>query len=369
MQALKGIRVLDFSTLLPGPMATLILAEAGADVVKVERPNTGDDLRGYSDKLGPDSVSFASLNRGKRSVAVDLKGADALQRLRPLIEAADVVVEQFRPGVMDRLGFGYEALKRINPGVIYCSITGFGQYGPKRDLAAHDLNYVAQSGMLSRVQADGGGPTLPIALIADIGGGTYPAVINILMALFRRTRDGQGCHLDVSMHDNLLPLMYATLAAGFGMDDWPGPGAEITTGASPRYNIYATSDGRHVAAGPLEDKFWNNFCDVIGLPGPLRATTADPAVVRAAVAGLIRARDAAHWRAAFAGRDVCADIIASVEEGARDPHYEARGLFAHRLLCGGKELPAAPVPLDAGLRGAPDVLGYPSLGEANELLG
>ena len=148
MQPLAGIRVLDFSTLLPGPMATLLLADAGAEVIKIERPN-GEEMRGYEPKIGADSVNFALLNRGKRSVTIDLKAAGAVERLKPLIASADVVVEQFRPGVMDRLGIGYEALNAINPRIIYCAITGFGQTGPKAQVAAHDLNYVAESGMLA----------------------------------------------------------------------------------------------------------------------------------------------------------------------------------------------------------------------------
>jgi crotonobetainyl-CoA:carnitine CoA-transferase CaiB-like acyl-CoA transferase len=143
-QPLAGVRVLDFSTLLPGPMATLLLAEAGAEVIKIERPGRGDEMRAYTPKLGPDSVNFALLNRGKRSLAIDLKAPGAVARLKPLIESADVVIEQFRPGVMDRLGLGYDAMRTINPRIIYCAITGYGQSGARADVAAHDLNYVSE---------------------------------------------------------------------------------------------------------------------------------------------------------------------------------------------------------------------------------
>ena len=149
MQPLSGIRVLDFSTLLPGPMATLLLAEAGAEVIKIERPDSGEELRNYKPRFADTSVSFAMLNRGKGSIAIDLKAPDALSRLRPLIATTDVVVEQFRPGVMDRLGLGYEALSAINPRIVYCAITGYGQNGPKAQVAAHDLNYQADAGLLS----------------------------------------------------------------------------------------------------------------------------------------------------------------------------------------------------------------------------
>ena len=150
MAPLQGLLVLDFSTLLPGPMASLILAEAGARVVKIERPGRGDEMRSYEPKLGEDSVNFAMLNRGKQSIALDLKAPDAVQRLMPLLKSADILIEQFRPGVMERLGLGYETLRKINPQLVYCSITGWGQTGPKASVASHDLNYVAETGMCCR---------------------------------------------------------------------------------------------------------------------------------------------------------------------------------------------------------------------------
>ncbi|MEK7875381.1 MAG: CaiB/BaiF CoA-transferase family protein, partial [Pseudomonadota bacterium] len=193
MRPLEGIRVLDFSTLLPGPLATLLLAEAGAEVIKIERPGRGDEMRSYAPKFGPDSVNFALLNRGKRSIAMDLKEKGAVKKLMPLLKSADVIVEQYRPGVMDRLGLGYEALNKINPRIIYCAITGYGQSGPRAEVAAHDLNYVAEAGMLALAAGADGAPVVPAALVAALGGGTYPAVINILLALRERDRPGRGC--------------------------------------------------------------------------------------------------------------------------------------------------------------------------------
>jgi crotonobetainyl-CoA:carnitine CoA-transferase CaiB-like acyl-CoA transferase len=208
MQPLSGILVLDFSTLLPGPMATLLLAEAGAEVIKIERTGSGEELRGSQPRFADTSVSFAMLNRGKRSIAIDLKVPDAVSRLRPLIESADVVVEQFRPGVMDRLGLGYDALSAINTRIVYCAITGYGQSGPKAQVAAHDLNYQADAGLLSIAAGADGAPVVPNALVADIAGGAYPAVLNILLALRDRDRTGKGCKLDIAMTDGLLPFVY-----------------------------------------------------------------------------------------------------------------------------------------------------------------
>jgi crotonobetainyl-CoA:carnitine CoA-transferase CaiB-like acyl-CoA transferase len=247
MQPLEGIRVLDFSTLLPGPLATLMLAEAGAEVIKIERPGRGDEMRSYTPKFGVDSVNFALLNRGKRSIAMDLKEQGAVAKLMPLLKSADVIVEQYRPGVMDRLGLGYEALDKINPRIIYCAITGYGQSGPRAEVAAHDLNYVAEAGMLALAAGADGAPVVPAALVADIGGGTYPAVINILLALRERDRTGKGCKLDIAMADNLFAFMYWALGNGQAGGQWPAPGGDLVTGGSPRYNVYRTKDGKFVA--------------------------------------------------------------------------------------------------------------------------
>jgi crotonobetainyl-CoA:carnitine CoA-transferase CaiB-like acyl-CoA transferase len=338
-------------------------------VIKIERPVSGDEMRSYQPKFGPSSVNFALLNRGKRSVAIDLKAADAVARLRPLIARADIVVEQFRPGVMQRLGLGYEALAAINPRIIYCAITGYGQSGPKAQVAAHDLNYVAESGLLGLAAGADGAPVVPPALIADIAGGAYPAMINILLALRERDATGRGRKLDVAMADNLFTFMYWALGNGLAAGAWPRPGGELVSGGSPRYQIYRTQDGRFLAAAPLEQKFWDNFCDAIGLAAEWREDVRDPVGTRAAVAQCIAARTAAKWRAALAGKDVCCSIVASVEEALADAHFQTRGLFAQRLAAEGRAITALPVPVDAGFRSEADSASYPALGADNALIG
>jgi alpha-methylacyl-CoA racemase len=367
MQPLAGIKVIDFSTLLPGPLATLLLAEAGAEVIKIERPGRGDEMRAYEPRLGPDSVNFAVLNRGKRSIAIDLKDPAARARLMPLVCEADVLIEQFRPGVMDRLGLGYETLKMENPRLVYCSLTGYGQSGPKAGIAAHDLNYIAETGLLSLGADREGTPVIPPALIADIGGGAYPAVINILLALQGRARTGEGCYLDVAMCDNLFPFMYWALGQGFAAGRWPRPGGELVTGGSPRYQIYRTADARFLAAAPLEQRFWERFCELIGLEARLRNDALDPASTIDRIARVIGARDAAHWQEVFRGEDVCCAIVRSLEEALEDPHFCGRGLFDHTLRADGRSVPAVPVPIAPGFRD-PASRGHPELGEANELL-
>jgi len=365
---LSDVRVLDFSTLLPGPLATLLLAEAGAEVIKIERPGRGDEMRSYTPKFGADSVNFALLNRGKRSIAIDLKEKTAIGKLKPLLESADIVVEQFRPGVMDRLGLGYDALSKSYPRIIYCAITGYGQHGPRADTAAHDLNYIADAGMLALAAGSDGAPVPPPALIADIGGGTYPAVINILLALRDRDRTGKGCKLDIAMGDNLFTFMYWAMGNGEVAGEWPTPGGDLVTGGSPRYNVYRTRDGKFVAAAPLEQKFWENFCALVELAPEARDDSRDAASTRRAVAEKIATRTAAEWRVLFAGKDVCCSIMASIQEALRDAHFVARGVFAAKLAADGRQMTALPVPVAPQFRARPDSAGYPALGEANGLL-
>jgi len=317
---LEGLTVLDFSTLLPGPLATLMLAEAGAEVVKVERPG-GEDMRQFPPPLGDGSAPYAALNGAKKSIVVDLKCEAGRRSLEPLLAQADILVEQFRPGVMDRLGLGYEAVKRINPRVIYCSITGYGQHGPRAQEAGHDLNYQAVTGLLSL------SPGMPAALVADIAGGAMPAVMNILLALRARDRTGQGCFLDLAMADSMFTFAWFAMAEGRATGCYPGPGENMLAGGSPRYGLYATQDGWLVAVGALEEKFWDVFCGAIVLPDALRDDGRDPEATRQAVAERIRARPAAAWRTILEPANCCCTLVASLDEALRDEHFMARGLF------------------------------------------
>ncbi len=345
---LDGVRVLDFSSLLPGPLATLLLQEAGATVVKVERPPHGDPLRERP-------AQFDLLNAGKQSVLLDLKSAEGLARLEPLLRDADVVVEGFRPGVMDRLGLGYDDVRRTNPGVIYCSISGYGQAGPRRLLTGHDLNYVGHSGLLHlRSHPDVPGAALPSALVADVGCGSYPAVINILLALLRRERTGVGGALDIAMADNVFPFAFWALAPD-SRDDLRS-GAGRLTGGSPRYQTYPTGDGRLALVAPLEDVLWERFCKAVGLPEPLRDDGRDPRATIAACADIIVARDAEHWRAAFEAADCSCTIAATVEEAMRDPAFRDRRLFEGRAMGADRAASVGlPLPLDASLSRSTDL--------------
>lgn len=362
--ALAGVRVLDFSTLLPGPMATLFMAEAGAEVVKIERPGKGDEMRSYIPRWGGDSTNFHLLNRGKKSIALDLKSPQERERLRPLIETADVVVEQFRPGVMARLGLGYDDVAAIKPDIIYCSITGYGQSGPRMLQAGHDLNYQGDTGLLALSHGTADSPVIPPMLAADIAGGAYPALINILLALRQRDRTGEGAYLDIAMTDNLFPFLYWAQGEGQSTGKWPGNGDSLVTGGTPRYRLYPTSDGRMAAVAAIEQKFWEAFCEAIELEPDLRRDDHDPAATIAGVAKTIRARPASEWAAVFEKADCCCSIVRSLKEARQDPHFIARGAFSSEVEGpDGRRMPALPTPVAPIFRaGLHDVAQAPELG-------
>jgi alpha-methylacyl-CoA racemase len=350
MQPLSGIRIVDLTNLLPGPLATLMLAEAGADVVKIERPG-GDDMRGYDPQWQGTGAAFSLLNRGKNALTIDLKTADGAAELRALLEGADVLVEQFRPGIMAKLGFGYEAVRAINPKLIYCSISGYGQSGPRALEAGHDLNYIASTGLLAFQPGPADRPVVPPALVADIAGGTFPAVINILLALRQRDLTGEGCHLDIAMTDAMFTFAWRALAGFWATGSLAASGQGELTGASPRYHLYPAKDGGIVACAALEDHFWRRFATVIGLDESLTDDKRDPAATMAAVAAIISARSVADWAPMFAKADCCVTIVRSLDEALADPHFVARGLFAHRVEgAQGATLTALPVPIDSQFR-------------------
>jgi crotonobetainyl-CoA:carnitine CoA-transferase CaiB-like acyl-CoA transferase len=362
MQPLNGLFVLDFTTLLPGPLATLMLAEAGAEVLKIEQPD-GENARRFPPFVGNESASFMMLNRGKASLTLDLKTSAAREKLVPLIKRADILVEQFRPGVMGRLGLGYDDLKKINPRLIYCSISGYGQSGPRVHEAGHDINYIGNTGLLDLQPGPAARPVVPPMLAADIAGGSFPAVINILLALRARDQSGQGCHIDIAMTDAMFTFTWAALAIGAATGQFPKPGALWLVGGSPRYQIYPAKDGKLIACGALESKFWAAFTAAIGLSKEFVDDARDPVATRYAVAKLIFGKTSDEWRPIFAAADCCATVIVPLEDAMRDPHFVERGLFAHQVGTEtGKALPALPLPIAPEFRGTPGEKKAPKLG-------
>lgn len=308
---LSKIKVVDFTTLLPGPLCTLMLAEAGADVLKIERPGVGDEMREQGPKIGDKSAAFLQLNRGKRSLVKDLKHPRDQEDVRELVRDADVVVEQFRPGVMKRLGLDYESARLLNPRIIYCSITGYGQTGANALKPGHDINYLAEMGMLSLTAEPK--PTIPLAPVADIAGGSYPAFMNIVLALLNRQNTGRGCYIDISMAHTLIPLMYSAYARTV-------LGVKTTNedlgymGGSPRYQLYETADGRYLAVAAYEDKFWAQFCAAAGLNSS--ASHED-------VKNRIAMETSDSWETLFEGKDVCCSVVVTPAEARANGFWSA----------------------------------------------
>ena len=347
MQPLSGIVVIDFTTLLPGPLATLMLARAGADVIKIEPPG-GEAMRFYPPYAGGQSAAFAMLNAGKTCREIDLKNAAGRDEVMGMLRRADVLVEQFRPGVMTRLGLDFANVRAINPRLIFCSISGYGQTGPRSQEAGHDLNYIGNTGLLALAPGVVA-PTVPPALVADIAGGSFPAFMNILLALRQRDITGEGCHLDIAMADAMFTFAWHALASGVE-GPLPGPAEGLLAGGSPRYQLYRAKDGGLIACAALEQKFWLAFCRVIRLAAPLVNDFADPAATRDAVKAIIAAKTADEWRPVFAEADCCVTVVVALEEALRDPHFVSRGLFSRRQDA---VVPDLPLPIDPAFRTKP----------------
>jgi crotonobetainyl-CoA:carnitine CoA-transferase CaiB-like acyl-CoA transferase len=261
--ALEGIRVLDLSRMLPGPYCSMMLADLGAEVIKVEEPSVGDPTRRSPPMVTGQSAPFSQVNRNKKSIAIDLKKPEGREIFLKLASTADCVLEQFRPGVVDHLGINYAVVAERNPRIVYCSLTGFGQDGPHRDRSGHDLNYLALSGVLGLTTDGAGTPVIPGIQVADLAGGMI-AGFAILAALLARERTGRGQYVDVSMFDvmlSMLPIPAAHQLAGAAI---PVGGKYVLSGAYPFYNVYETSDGKFMTLGALEPKFWANFCRKVG---------------------------------------------------------------------------------------------------------
>ena len=364
--SLSGIKVLDFSTLLPGPLATLFLAETGAEVIKIEKPDQGDEMRESYPKWGNQSVSFSLLNRGKKSLTLNLKDPESLNILNPLLKTADIIVEQFRPGVMKRLGLDYDSICNINKKIIYVSITGYGQNGPKSQIAGHDLNYISDTGLLSLSMGEKNNPVVPPALVADIAGGSYPAVINILLALRNRDKNNVGSFIDISMSDGLFPFMFWGLSSGFHNNNWPGNADSLLSGGSPRYNIYRTSDNGYIAAAPLEDRFWKNFCELIELPAKYIEKNYNPIETIQKIRALINLKTKKQWSHIFLQADCCCSIVKSLEEAMDDNHFKYREILSRKVSnIDGNQIPALPIPINNQFRNSKLIDEAPEIGSSN----
>jgi crotonobetainyl-CoA:carnitine CoA-transferase CaiB-like acyl-CoA transferase len=324
---LSTLKILDFSTLLPGPYATMLLADLGADVIHVEAPHRPDLIR-QTPPFGPDGQAawHSLLNRNKRSLALDLKQPQAVEVVKQLVQRYDIVIEQFRPGVMDRLGVGYEALQAVKPDLIYCAISAYGQTGPYRDRAAHDINLVALSGLMNHAGRKEGGPAPLPMQVADIGA-SYNAVTAILAAVIHRLHTGEGQFLDISMLDTA--LAWNAVAATHYLVGGAEPQREgwLLNGGGA-YDFYRTADDRYLAVGSLEPKFWQGFCVAIGVTEyALRPAEQMEPQLKQTIRTIVATRTLDEWVRIFAGLDVCVEPVLSVGEAVAHPQTQARRMI------------------------------------------
>jgi crotonobetainyl-CoA:carnitine CoA-transferase CaiB-like acyl-CoA transferase len=317
---LGHIRVLDLSRLLPGAFATALLGDLGAEVVKIEQPGTGDPMRGYEPLLGDSSAFHWVSDRNKRSVALNLRDPRGVEAVLRLAERCDVAIEGFRPGVADRLGIGYDALRAVNPALVYCSLSGFGAGGPLAAEAGHDINYVGRAGLVSVTGVEGR-PAIPGTQLGDLGGALL-GVAGLLAALVAAQQTGQGDHVDVALTDGAFALHSVALGPHFVTGHVPGAGTEMLTGGHPCYQLYTCADGRMLTVGALEPHFWRNLCVAVGR-ADLEPTHTDPTALpvwRALFA--TRTRDA--WLELLAGTDTCTGPVNDLAEAVADPQLRHR---------------------------------------------
>jgi crotonobetainyl-CoA:carnitine CoA-transferase CaiB-like acyl-CoA transferase len=329
MSALKNLKVLDLSTLLPGPFATMMLADMGAEVLRIESPTRPDLCREMPPFVGGVSTKHASLNRNKRAITLDLKNPHAIELVEKLVSEYDILVEQFRPGVMDRLGLGYERLQEINPGLIYCSITGYGQTGPYRDRAGHDNNYLSIAGVNGYSGREGERTPIMGTQIADIACGSLHGVVGILAAVNHRHMTGEGQHVDISMTDAAFSLNVMCGSDYLAVGTEPASGRELTNGGS-FYDYYETADGRYISVGSLEPQFFQRLCLVLGGEELLHLGTKQDAVsqkaFKASLEELFRQKGLADWQAIFSDQDACVEPVLTFSEACENEQIKARGM-------------------------------------------
>lgn len=328
--ALEGIRVLDLSRLLPGPFCTLLLADLGAEVIKVEEPNKGDYSRHYRMNIDGIGINFLALNRGKKSITLNLKHPTGVEILKKLAEGADILLESFRPGVMDKLGVGYTVLAEINPRLIYCSLSGYGQTGSYRDYPGHDLNYMGYAGAASLTGKRDEELCIAGLQIADIGGGAMMAGFAILTAVIAREKTGRGQYLDVAMMDGVAFWMGIHFANALNGGEAPRAGDMRLNGGQINYNIYKTKDGKYVTLAALEDKFWQNFCKLVNRPDWAEKSNvkgADRDKLEEELRALFQTRTKQEWLELLAEEDVCFGPVNSVFEAYNDPQLRERKMF------------------------------------------
>ncbi len=337
---LHDMKILDFTYLLPGPYGSMMLADLGADIIKVENPHNPDMLRMLPPIVDEISAVYAHINRGKKSLALDLKASQAKDIIYTLVKEYDIVIEQFRPGVLEKLGFGYEDLKNINQGIIYCSLTGYGHTGSFASRAGHDINYMALSGVESFSGKKSTGPSLHGIQIADIASGAKNMIIGILAAYIKRQKTGNGDYLDISITDGVFAMSTFTTAAYLEGYPLPMPETQILNGGSI-YDYYMTADGRFLSVGPIEPKFFQSFCNAIGYID--MATTMDFSFEtvqkhKRNIAVIIASKPLSYWIDVFSALDACVEPVRTLDEAINNPPLYDRDMIVNVTTMNGKKL-------------------------------
>ncbi len=338
MGVLNGLKILDFSTLLPGPYATLVMADMGAEVLRVSSKSKFDLTLAKPPKIEGTQMNAlaATLGRNKKSISLNLKTDEGKEIVRQLVKEYDIVIEQFRPGVMDKLGLGYEALRKINPALIYCALTGYGQTGPLRDRPGHDINYLARSGIISYSGRPGEIPSLYGIQIADLAGGSMNVLTGVLAAVIFRNRTGKGQLVDVSMLDGSFAFTIGVSANALLAGYTPAPASERTSGQGV-YDFYETKDGRYLSVGCLEQKFFAVFCQVIGLPELIAGGSCpkNPGEVKAQIAAKLKEKTMDEWMSVFEKAEAaCVEPVMSYDEVLRDPQILERNMIVEVTVPG-----------------------------------
>ena len=367
---LEGIRVLDLSRYLPGPFCTQVLADFGAEVIKVEDPKGGDLGRWLPPLINGESARFYTVNRNKKSITLDMRQNKGKEILKKLVADCDVVIDQFRPGVMDKLGLGYEVLCQVNPAIIYCAITGYGQNGPMRDAAGHDLNYLSLSGVIDLTGTQDGKPAMSGVQIADVPGGTLYAIISILLALLKRNQTGKGDYCDIAMLDGAVSLLAYTLGEWSGWGKLPERGNDVLTGGYACYNVYPTRDKKYVTLGAIEDKFWAQFCNLLQKNEyvPWQWEPERQKEIKQDITEIMLNKDRDEWVEFFADHDICFTPVLNLEEMVNHPQIKARDMIykLENVKDSGKEVVLTGIPIKLSDTPGEVILEFPELGEHNE---
>ena len=325
---LEGVRVLDLTRLLPGGYCTLLLSDMGADVVKVEEPGKGDYIRWTPPMVGEESAAHRALNRGKRSITLNLKTAEGVDLLRRLAARFDVLVESFRPGVMDRLGVGWSALHEANAALVYCAITGYGQDGPYRDRAGHDINYIGYGGVLGIIGPKDGPPSVPGVQIGDVGGGGMAAAIGVLAALLDARATGRGRFVDTSMLDGVVSWLTIHGGVFLATGQLSERGEMRLSGAFPCYRVYRAGDGRYLTVGALEPQFWRALCEAVGVPELIDEQFSPEPGAHEKMESVFGSKSRDEWLEELASLETCVGPVNDLAEAFSDPQIVHRRMVA-----------------------------------------